>query len=69
MIQNHSETDRNWLWLAWALWLCSLPIAFIVAYFFGMQAGGVLALGLLVVLLLICWALCGRKIWGQGPYG
>ncbi len=66
MMQNHSETDKNWMWLACALWLCSLPIAFIVAFFFGMQAGGALALGLLIVLLLICRVMCDWRPRGHG---
>ncbi|MFO7540608.1 MAG: hypothetical protein R6X32_21435 [Chloroflexota bacterium] len=56
----HSET----MVLAVALWLCALPvIAILVIPFFGLKVGGVLALVLFLVLLVMCWSLCGRQAW------
>lgn len=51
--------------LGLAMWLCALPIAFAVAFFFGLQAGIVTALGLLVVMTALCWILCGSQIMGR----
>jgi len=49
--------------LAFAVWLCSLPlIAFMVIPLFGLGTAGVVALGVLIVLMGICWGACGWKI-------
>jgi hypothetical protein len=53
--------------LAFAVWLCSLPlIAFVVIPFWGLGTMGVIALALLIVLLAICWEMCGWKIMKGG---
>lgn len=46
--------------LAAALWMCTLPlIALIVLPNFGKGAALLTALVLLLVVLLICWGICG----------
>jgi hypothetical protein len=58
-LSKYSETMA----LAFMVWLCSLPlIALFILPFFGWQTAVALALMMLVVLLMICWALCGRAI-------
>jgi hypothetical protein len=53
--------------LAFAVWLCSLPlIALIVIPFLGLGMTGMIALALLIVLLAICWGMCGWKIMKGG---
>ena len=50
--------------LAFAVWLCSLPlIAFVVIPFWGLGTMGMIALALLITLLAICWGMCGWKIY------
>ncbi len=45
------------------VWLCTLPlVALLVLPFFGWRVAGLVALGLLLILLPICWALCAVKI-------
>jgi hypothetical protein len=46
-----------------AVWLCTLPIAFAVFAFLGWQAGLTTAVGLLLVVALLCWAWCGFHFW------
>ena len=46
-----------------AVWLCMLPIAFVVFAVFGWQAGLTTAVGLLLVVALFCWAWCGLHFW------
>ena len=58
--QQVSRADR--MLLALAVWLCTLPIAFGIAFFFGIQAGFAAALASLLVLTALCWVLCGAQI-------
>jgi len=49
--------------LAFAVWLCSLPlIAFLVIPLFGLGTAGGVALGVLIILMAICWGACGWKM-------
>jgi len=49
--------------LAFMVWLCSLPlIALILIPFWGLGVMSMIALALLIILLAICWGMCGWKI-------
>lgn len=49
--------------LAVAVWLCILPLlALLVVPVWGLKTAGVLALVALVALMVVCWGLCGWKI-------
>jgi len=53
--------------LTLGVWLCCLPLVFLlVAPFFGWKVAGVAGLGLLVVLLVICFGICTTKICKEG---
>ncbi len=52
--------------LAFAVWLCSLPlIALIIIPFWGLGTMGMIAFALLIILLAICWGMCGWKIYNR----
>lgn len=57
---------RGWdapLITALLVWLCTLPlIGLVILPFFGLQAAAIVAAGLLVLVLLICWTLCGWPV-------
>jgi hypothetical protein len=58
----HSDT----MGITLILWLCSLPlIAFLVLPLFGRAVALSAALALLVVFLVFCWGLCGRRVVAQ----
>lgn len=45
------------------LWLCSLPlVALFVIPFFGLKMAAVVALILFLVMMAICWSICGWKV-------
>jgi len=45
------------------LWLCSLPlVALFVIPFFGLKVATVVAFILFLVMMAICWAICGWKV-------
>lgn len=49
--------------LTLTMWLCTLPlIAFVVAPLFGRQIAANIAVGLLIVMLAICWLSCVPKV-------
>lgn len=49
------------------VWLCCLPLVFlVVAPFFGWKAAGVVSLGLFVVLFVICFGICTTKFYREG---
>lgn len=58
-----SRADKMVMGLA--VWLCTLPIAFAIASFFGLLTGFAVALGLLVGITVLCWILCGSQIMGR----
>lgn len=59
-MQLLSRADK--MVLGMAVWLCTLPLAFAIAIFFGLAAGFVTALWLLVMITALCWVLCGSQI-------
>lgn len=45
------------------LWLCSLPlVALFVIPFFGLKVAAVVAFILFLVMMAICWGICGWKV-------
>jgi hypothetical protein len=57
------SSHREMMALAFVVWLCSLAlVALFVLPFFGFETAAVVALGILLALLAICWALCGRAV-------
>jgi uncharacterized membrane protein (DUF4010 family) len=45
------------------LWLCCLPlIALFVIPFFGLKVAAVVAVVLFLVMMAICWGICGWKV-------
>jgi hypothetical protein len=53
------QDARSMMLLALVVWLCSLPVVFLmVTPFLGWQIASFVALGLLVFLLPICWGIC-----------
>lgn len=49
--------------LTLTMWLCTLPlIAFVVAPLFGRQAAISVAIGLLIIMLALCWLSCIPKV-------
>lgn len=49
------------------VWLCCLPLVFlVVARFFGWKAAGVVSVGLLVVFSVICFGICTTKFYREG---
>ena len=55
---SHSDT----MLLSLVVWLCSLPlVAFIVAPLWGLKAASIAALVLFLVVMVICWGVCGWK--------
>jgi hypothetical protein len=51
------------MWIAITLWMCSLPLAgLLVVPFFGWKAGLVAAAALLIGAMIVCWGICGWKV-------
>ncbi|MBI1877231.1 MAG: hypothetical protein HYR94_03180 [Chloroflexi bacterium] len=49
--------------LSLMLWLCCLPlVALFVIPFFGLKVTAVVALILFLVMMAICWGICGWKV-------
>ena len=49
--------------LAFVVWLCSLPLVGLIAIpLLGLKVAGVVALILLVVAVIVCWGICGWKV-------
>ena len=49
--------------LAFVAWLCSLPlVGLIVIPLLGLKVAGVVALILLVIAMIVCWGICGWKV-------
>lgn len=50
--------------LAVVVWMCTLPlIGLFVLPFLGWKVSLLVATGLLITLLIICWGICGWKIY------
>lgn len=60
-MQTHLLSRADKMVLGLAVWLCTLPLAFAIAFFFGLQAGFATALGLLFVVTALCWGLCSSQ--------
>ncbi|WKZ44747.1 MAG: hypothetical protein QY302_03025 [Anaerolineales bacterium] len=49
--------------LAVVVWLCTLPLVGLFFFpFWGMEISLLIAIGLLIALLIICWGICDWKI-------
>ncbi len=49
--------------LTLTMWICTLPlIAFVIGPLFGRQAAISVAIGLLIIMLAVCWLSCVPKI-------
>ena len=49
--------------LTLTMWLCTLPlIAFVIGPLFGGQAAISVAIGLLIIMLAVCWVSCVPKV-------
>ena len=49
--------------LAIVIWMCTLPLVSLLIFpFFGLKISLLAAAGLLVGILVICWGICGWKI-------
>lgn len=54
---------RSTMILTLVVWVCALPLIFLVATpFLGWRVAGLAALGLLVLLLPICWGICWFRV-------
>lgn len=53
------QDARSMMLLTLVVWLCSLPVVFLVVTpWLSWQSAGLVALGLLLLLLPVCWAIC-----------
>jgi len=49
--------------LAIILWICTLPlVGLLVVPFFGLKVGLVTAAALFITAMVICWGICGWKV-------
>lgn len=49
--------------LTLTLWICTLPlIGFVIAPLFGRQVAIKVAIGLLIIMLAVCWVRCVPKV-------
>ena len=52
--------------LAITIWMCALPlVGLLVVPFFGLKAGLVAAAALFIVAMIICWGICGWKVFRE----
>lgn len=59
MFKQFSGTGFDTMGIVLMLWICALPfIGLVIAPLLGPRVGASVAVGLLVVMLLICWSLC-----------
>lgn len=57
------QDARSAMILTLVVWLCALPVIFLVVTpFLGWRVAGLVALGLLVLLLPICWGICWFRV-------
>lgn len=57
---NHHFEDMV---LAIVVWICTLPlVGLFVLPFWGLKISLLIAVGFLIALLIICWGICGWKI-------
>ena len=51
------------------LWLCSLVlVGLVIAPLFGSQVAWIVAIGLLVVFLALCWGVCAYRLVGHNQH-
>ncbi len=51
--------------VALTLWMCSLPlVGILIVPFFGWKAGLAAAAALLIGAMVVCWGICGWKVFG-----
>ena len=52
--------------LAIIIWMCTLPlVGLLVVPFFGLKAGLVAAAALFIAAMVICWGICGWKVFRE----
>jgi hypothetical protein len=52
--------------LAITIWMCTLPlVGLLVVPFFGLKAGLVAAAALFIAAMIICWGICGWKVFRE----
>ena len=52
--------------LAIIIWMCTLPlVGLLVVPFFGLKAGLVAAAALFIAAMIICWGICGWKVFRE----
>jgi len=63
-IRQFFPFDLDTMLISVALWMCTLPlVALIVAPLFGKGTAMLTALVLFIIILLICWGICGWKVY------
>jgi hypothetical protein len=52
--------------LAITIWMCTLPlVGLLVIPFFGLKVGLVAAAALFIAAMVICWGICGWKVFRE----
>ena len=52
--------------LAIIIWMCTLPlVGLLVVPFFGLKVGLVAAAALFIAVIVICWGICGWKVFRE----
>ena len=52
--------------LAITIWMCTLPlVGLLVVPFFGLMVGLVAAAALFIAAMVICWGICGWKVFRE----
>jgi hypothetical protein len=52
--------------LAITIWMCTLPlVGLLVVPFFGLKVGLVAAAALFIAAMVICWGICGWKVFRE----
>lgn len=52
--------------LAIIIWMCTLPlVGLLVVPFFGLKVGLVAAAALFIAAMVICWGICGWKVFRE----
>lgn len=63
IILKRINRDFDNMVLAVVVWLCTLPLVGLFVFpFWGMEISILIAIGLLIALLIICWGICDWKI-------
>jgi hypothetical protein len=52
--------------LAIIIWMCTLPlVGLLVVPFFGLKVGLIAAAALFIAVIVICWGICGWKVFRE----